>query len=96
MGHRAAFRRPDPGVTLRTASDPAPPSVPAHRQRSELEELRRQLEDNSALAGRALREELERSREEQERRHQEELRALQERLDMDKQHWEENYRKKEV
>lgn len=41
-----------------------------YRQRFELEELRRQLEDNSALAGRALKEELEKAREEQERRHQ--------------------------
>lgn len=41
-----------------------------YRQRFELEELRRQMEDNSALAGRALKEELEKAREEQERRHQ--------------------------
>lgn len=41
-----------------------------YRQRFELEELRRQLEENSALAGRALREELEKAREEQERKHQ--------------------------
>ncbi|CAG03052.1 unnamed protein product, partial [Tetraodon nigroviridis] len=67
----------------------------ASRQRLELEDLRRQLEDNSALAGRALREELDKAREEQERRHQAELKALQERLDIDKQHWEENYKKKE-
>uniref|UniRef100_H3D2U6 Centrosomal protein 131 n=1 Tax=Tetraodon nigroviridis TaxID=99883 RepID=H3D2U6_TETNG len=68
----------------------------ASRQRLELEDLRRQLEDNSALAGRALREELDKAREEQERRHQQaELKALQERLDIDKQHWEENYKKKE-
>lgn len=40
------------------------------RQRSELEDLRRQLEENSRLAERALREELEKSREEQEKRHQ--------------------------
>uniref|UniRef100_A0A8C5CBL0 Centrosomal protein 131 n=1 Tax=Gadus morhua TaxID=8049 RepID=A0A8C5CBL0_GADMO len=42
----------------------------AARQRAELEDLRRTLEDNSSLACHALREELERSREEQERRHQ--------------------------
>ncbi|KAM3592195.1 uncharacterized protein V6R79_014370 [Siganus canaliculatus] len=65
------------------------------RQRSELEELRRQLEENSSLAGRALRDELDKSREEQERRHQVEMKALQERLDMEKQTWEENYKKKE-
>lgn len=45
-------------------------SCRTHRQRSELDELRRQLQDNSALAGRALIEELEKTREEQERRHQ--------------------------
>ncbi|XP_047465469.1 centrosomal protein of 131 kDa isoform X2 [Mugil cephalus] len=67
----------------------------ASRQRSELEDLRRQLEENSSLAGRALREELDKSREEQERRHQVEMKALQERLDIEKQTWEENYKKKE-
>ncbi|XP_044035534.1 centrosomal protein of 131 kDa isoform X2 [Siniperca chuatsi] len=67
----------------------------AARQRAELEDLRRQLEENSSLAGRALREELDKTREEQERRHQVELKALQERLDIEKQTWEENYKKKE-
>ncbi|XP_054898638.1 centrosomal protein of 131 kDa isoform X2 [Poeciliopsis prolifica] len=67
----------------------------AARQRGELEELRRQLEENSSLAGRALREEMEKSREEQERRHQMEMKLLQERLDVEKQTWEENYKKKE-
>uniref|UniRef100_A0A3B5R5K8 Centrosomal protein 131 n=1 Tax=Xiphophorus maculatus TaxID=8083 RepID=A0A3B5R5K8_XIPMA len=67
----------------------------AARQRGELEELRRQLEENSSLAGRALREEMDRSREEQERRHQMEMKILQERLDVEKQTWEENYKKKE-
>ncbi|XP_056286453.1 centrosomal protein of 131 kDa [Pseudoliparis swirei] len=67
----------------------------AARQRVELEDLRRQLEENSSLAGRALREELDKSREEQERRHQVEVKALQERLDIEKQTWEENYKKKE-
>lgn len=42
----------------------------SYRQRAELEDLRRQLEENSSLAGRALREELDKTREEQERRHQ--------------------------
>ncbi|KAG7269094.1 hypothetical protein CRUP_004363, partial [Coryphaenoides rupestris] len=65
------------------------------RQRAELEDLRRQLEDNSSLAGHALREELDKTREEQERRHQVEMRALRERLDIEKQTWEENYMKKE-
>ncbi|XP_029934005.1 centrosomal protein of 131 kDa isoform X2 [Myripristis murdjan] len=67
----------------------------AARQRAELEDLRRQLEDNSSLAGRALREELDKTREEQERRHQVEMKALQERLEIEKQTWEENYMKKE-
>uniref|UniRef100_A0A669BQA3 Centrosomal protein 131 n=1 Tax=Oreochromis niloticus TaxID=8128 RepID=A0A669BQA3_ORENI len=65
------------------------------RQRAELEDLRRQLEENSSLAGRALKEELDKTREEQERRHQVEMKALQERLDIEKQTWEENYKKKE-
>uniref|UniRef100_A0A6Q2XX04 Centrosomal protein 131 n=1 Tax=Esox lucius TaxID=8010 RepID=A0A6Q2XX04_ESOLU len=67
----------------------------AARQRAELEDLRKQLEDNSSLAGRTLREEQERSREEQERRHQVEMKALRERLEIEKQTWEENYMKKE-
>ncbi|XP_040885197.1 centrosomal protein of 131 kDa isoform X2 [Toxotes jaculatrix] len=67
----------------------------AARQRTELEDLRRQLEENSSLAGRALREELDKTREEQERRHQVEMKAMQERLDIEKQTWEENYKKKE-
>ncbi|KAL0964859.1 hypothetical protein UPYG_G00330010 [Umbra pygmaea] len=67
----------------------------AARQRAELEDLRKQLEENSSLTGRALREELEKSREEQERRHQVELKALTERLEIEKQTWEENYMKKE-
>ncbi|XDV44194.1 hypothetical protein PO909_012517 [Leuciscus waleckii] len=65
------------------------------RQHAELEDLRKQLEDNSSLAGRALREELEKSRDEQERRHQVEVKALKERLEIEKQTWEENYMKKE-
>ncbi|XP_023805049.1 centrosomal protein of 131 kDa isoform X2 [Oryzias latipes] len=67
----------------------------AARQRSELEDLRRQLEENSRLAERALREELEKSREEQEKRHQMEVKVLQERLDMEKQTWEESFKNKE-
>uniref|UniRef100_A0A671N8R7 Centrosomal protein of 131 kDa n=1 Tax=Sinocyclocheilus anshuiensis TaxID=1608454 RepID=A0A671N8R7_9TELE len=68
----------------------------AARQHAELEDLRKQLEGNSSLAARALREELEKSREEQERRHQVEIKALKERLEIEKQTWEENYMKKEV
>nr|XP_006635230.2 PREDICTED: centrosomal protein of 131 kDa isoform X2 [Lepisosteus oculatus] len=67
----------------------------ASRQRAELEELRRQLEENSSLAGRALREEFDKARDEQERRHQAEMKALKERLEIEKQAWEENYMKKE-
>ncbi|XP_061087316.1 centrosomal protein of 131 kDa [Conger conger] len=67
----------------------------ATRQREELDELRRQLDENSAAAGRALREELEKTRQEQDRRHQVELKALKERLEIEKQAWEENYMKKE-
>ncbi|XP_020506197.2 centrosomal protein of 131 kDa isoform X1 [Labrus bergylta] len=67
----------------------------AARQRTELEDLRKQLEENSSLAGRALREELDKTREEQERRHQVEMRAAQERSDIEKQTWEENHKKKE-
>uniref|UniRef100_A0A8C2ASQ0 5-azacytidine-induced protein 1 n=1 Tax=Cyprinus carpio TaxID=7962 RepID=A0A8C2ASQ0_CYPCA len=66
-----------------------------YRQHAELEDLRKQLEKNSSLAARALREELEKSREEQERRHQLEIKALKERLEIEKQTWEENYMKKE-
>ncbi|XP_066521739.1 centrosomal protein of 131 kDa [Hoplias malabaricus] len=67
----------------------------AARQRTELEELRTQLENNSALASRVLKEEMEKSREEQERRHQVEMKALRERVEIEKQTWEENYMKKE-
>ncbi|XP_062269695.1 centrosomal protein of 131 kDa isoform X2 [Platichthys flesus] len=67
----------------------------AARQRAELEDLKRQLEENSSLAARVLREELEKNRQEQERRHQVEMKALQERLGMDRQTWEGNYKKQE-
>ncbi|XP_034426066.1 centrosomal protein of 131 kDa isoform X2 [Hippoglossus hippoglossus] len=65
------------------------------RQRVELEDLKRQLEENSSLAARALREELEKTRQEQERRHQVEMKALQERLGIERQTWEGNYKRKE-
>ncbi|KAK2866607.1 hypothetical protein Q7C36_002663 [Tachysurus vachellii] len=67
----------------------------AARQHTELEELKTQLENNSSLANRALKEEMEKSREEQERRHQVEMKALLERMEIEKQTWEENYMKKE-
>ncbi|XP_028674883.2 centrosomal protein of 131 kDa isoform X2 [Erpetoichthys calabaricus] len=67
----------------------------AAKQRAELDELKRQVEANSSLANRTLREEYERAREEQERRHQAEIKALKERLEIEKQAWEENYMKKE-
>ncbi|XP_053727465.1 centrosomal protein of 131 kDa isoform X3 [Synchiropus splendidus] len=67
----------------------------AGRQRAELEQLRRQLEESSSVSGRVLREELDKNREELERRHQAEMKTLQERLEIHKQTWEENYKKKE-
>ncbi|XP_071968605.1 centrosomal protein of 131 kDa isoform X2 [Engystomops pustulosus] len=67
----------------------------AARQRAELEELRKQLEDNCSLATRVLKEEYEKSKEEQERRHQIELKAIKERLEIEKEAWEQNYRKRE-
>ncbi|XP_068119437.1 centrosomal protein of 131 kDa isoform X6 [Hyperolius riggenbachi] len=67
----------------------------AARQRAELDDLRKQLEDNCALATRVLREEYEKSKEEQDRRHQAEVKALKERLEIEKQAWEQNYMKKE-
>ncbi|OCT62635.1 centrosomal protein of 131 kDa isoform X2 [Xenopus laevis] len=67
----------------------------AARQRAELDELRKQLENNCALATRVLKEEYEKSKDEQERRHQAEIKALKERLDIEKQAWEQNYIKKE-
>uniref|UniRef100_A0A6I8RPM3 Centrosomal protein 131kDa n=1 Tax=Xenopus tropicalis TaxID=8364 RepID=A0A6I8RPM3_XENTR len=67
----------------------------AARQRAELDELRKQLEDNCALATRVLKEEYEKSKDEQERRHQAEIKALKERLEIEKQAWEQNYMKKE-
>ncbi|XP_075072995.1 centrosomal protein of 131 kDa isoform X2 [Mixophyes fleayi] len=67
----------------------------AARQRAELNELRKQLEDNCALSTRVLKEEYEKSKEEQERRHQVEVKAIKERLEIEKEAWEQNYRKKE-
>ncbi|XP_059509638.1 centrosomal protein of 131 kDa isoform X2 [Stegostoma tigrinum] len=67
----------------------------AARQRAELDELRRQLEDNSSLVTKALKEEFEKAKEEQERRHQAEIQSLKERLEIEKQAWEENYMKKQ-
>uniref|UniRef100_A0A3Q2YDB0 Centrosomal protein 131 n=1 Tax=Hippocampus comes TaxID=109280 RepID=A0A3Q2YDB0_HIPCM len=64
-------------------------------QHSEMEELRRRMEENSCMAGRVFREELDKTREEQERRHQAELTKLQERFDQEKMSWEEEYRKKQ-
>lgn len=40
------------------------------RQRAELEDLRRQLEENNSIVTKALKEEYEKGKEEQERRHQ--------------------------
>ncbi|XP_078240424.1 centrosomal protein of 131 kDa isoform X6 [Pogona vitticeps] len=67
----------------------------AARQRSELEDLRRQLEENSSVVTKALKEEYEKGKEEQDRRHQAEMQALKERLEIEKQAWEANCLKKE-
>ncbi|XP_031821477.1 centrosomal protein of 131 kDa isoform X5 [Sarcophilus harrisii] len=67
----------------------------AARQRAELEQLKQQLEENSCVVTKALREEYEKGREEQERRHQLDMKALKERLEVEKEAWEANYLKKE-
>ncbi|GCB71469.1 hypothetical protein scyTo_0005951 [Scyliorhinus torazame] len=67
----------------------------AARHRTELDELRRQLEDNSSLVTKALKGEFEKAKEEQERRHQAEIESLKERLEIEKHAWEENYMKKQ-
>ncbi|XP_050777071.1 centrosomal protein of 131 kDa isoform X3 [Gopherus flavomarginatus] len=67
----------------------------AARQRAELEELRRQLEENGSIVTKALKEEYEKGKEEQERRHQAEVKVLKDRLEIEKQMWEANYMKKE-
>ncbi|CAL1548570.1 unnamed protein product [Lymnaea stagnalis] len=64
------------------------------RQRSELEKLQRQLEDNHRHALEAMKEEFDKSRDEQEKRHKSEIRALQEKLKLEKESWEENYMKR--
>ncbi|XP_043353494.1 centrosomal protein of 131 kDa isoform X2 [Dermochelys coriacea] len=65
------------------------------RQRAELEELRRQLEENSSIVTKALKEEYKKGKEEQERQHQTEVKVLKDRLEIEKQAWEANYMKKE-
>ncbi|XP_074870340.1 centrosomal protein of 131 kDa [Carettochelys insculpta] len=70
-------------------------SQQAARQRAELEELRRQLEENSSVVTKALKEEYEKGKEEQERRHQAEVQVLKDRLEIEKQAWEASYVKKE-
>ncbi|XP_053151941.1 centrosomal protein of 131 kDa isoform X2 [Hemicordylus capensis] len=67
----------------------------AARQRAELEELQRQLEENSSIVTKVLKEEYEKGKEEQEKRHQAEVQALKVRLEIEKQAWEANYLKKE-
>ncbi|XP_044272867.1 centrosomal protein of 131 kDa isoform X2 [Varanus komodoensis] len=67
----------------------------AARQRAELEDLRRQLEENSSVVIKALKEEYEKGKEEQERRHQAEMQALKVQLEIEKQTWEANYLKKQ-
>ncbi|XP_026531533.1 centrosomal protein of 131 kDa isoform X2 [Notechis scutatus] len=67
----------------------------AARQRAELEDLRRQLEENNSIVTKTLKEEYEKGKEEQERRHQVEIQTLKMQLDMEKQAWEASYLKKE-
>ncbi|XP_070596290.1 centrosomal protein of 131 kDa isoform X2 [Erythrolamprus reginae] len=67
----------------------------AARQRAELEDLRRQLEENNSIVTKTLKEEYEKGKEEQERRHQVETQSLKMQLDMEKQAWEATYLKKE-
>ncbi|XP_038633015.1 centrosomal protein of 131 kDa isoform X3 [Scyliorhinus canicula] len=67
----------------------------AARHRTELDEVRRQLENNSSLVTKALKGEFEKAKEEQERRHQAEIESLKERLEIEKHAWEENYMKKQ-
>ncbi|XP_040845306.1 centrosomal protein of 131 kDa [Ochotona curzoniae] len=67
----------------------------AARQRAELEELRRQLEQSTSESARALRAEFERGQEEQERRHQAELAALKDQLEAERQAWTASCAKKE-
>lgn len=54
--------------------------------------MRTQLEENSSVTSRALKQELEKTREEQERRHQMEIKSLQERIQLERQSWEETFR----
>ncbi|ELW68216.1 5-azacytidine-induced protein 1 [Tupaia chinensis] len=67
----------------------------AARQRAELEEWRRQLEENSSALTRALRAEFQKGKEEQEQRHQTELKALEEQLESERQAWEARRTKEE-
>lgn len=67
----------------------------AARQRAEMEELRRQLEENSSIVTKALKEEFEKGKQEQERRHQAELQDLKMQLELEKQFWEASCVKKE-
>ncbi|KAL8567610.1 hypothetical protein ACOMHN_054423 [Nucella lapillus] len=66
----------------------------AARQRQELDGLRRQLEDAHRSAIAAVKDQFTKAREEQDRRHTTEVRELQERLQLEKEAWEENYKKK--
>ncbi|KAM3847721.1 centrosomal protein of 131 kDa [Vipera latastei] len=70
-------------------------SQQAARQRAELEDLRRQLEENNSIVTKTLKEEYEKGKEEQERRHQVEIETLKMQLAMEKQAWEASYLKKE-
>ncbi|XP_021358763.1 centrosomal protein of 131 kDa-like [Mizuhopecten yessoensis] len=67
----------------------------ASRQRTELDKLQRQLEDSHRHALNAMKSEFEKAREEQERRHNEETTDIREKVRIEKEQWEENYRKKQ-
>ncbi|UJR14558.1 hypothetical protein I4U23_001554 [Adineta vaga] len=67
----------------------------ASKQRSELDKLRRDIEENHRTAVDAAKREYEAIRLEQERRHTSEINELKEKLALEKQSWEENYMKKQ-
>lgn len=67
----------------------------ASRQRAELDKLQQQLQEKHSYALDVMKSEFDRAREEQENRHATEIRELKERMEIEKQTWEENYRKKQ-
>lgn len=67
----------------------------ASRQRAEIDKLQQQLHEKHAYALEAMKTEFDKAREEQENRHATEIREFKERMEIEKQTWEENYRKKQ-